>query len=82
MEGKFPEGQHITKGDWTIVPDDTGTCLGPDHSPLTGALWGVEKAQGLGSGDIAFSLSAATYSWDLGTVSGLGLVVGGVPGYC
>lgn len=53
--------------------------LRPVHSSLTKALWGVEKAQGLGSEDMAFGVSAATYSCDFRTVSGLGLVMGGVP---
>lgn len=70
MEGKFPEGQHTAKRGRHLPR--------PVHSPLTGALRGVEKAQGLGSEDTALGLSTDTNFSNLGMVSGL--AVGGVPG--
>lgn len=65
VERIFPEGQYPAKRHWSMA--SRCRCLPgtvPTHSQ--GALWGVEKAQGLGSKDTASSLSAATCSWILG----------------
>lgn len=42
MEGKFPEGHHIAKGDCTTIPD-AGTRLGPVHSQRMGPCGEQEK---------------------------------------
>ena len=53
--------------------------LRPVQSLLKGTLWGVEKAEGLGSEDRTFSLSAAAYSCNFRIVSEFGLVMGRMP---
>lgn len=42
MEGKFPEGHHIAKGDCTTIPA-AGTRLGPVHSQRMGPCGEQEK---------------------------------------
>lgn len=63
MEGNFPEGQKTSK---------RGRRLALGHSEE------VEKAQNLGSENMALGLSTDTHFSNFGMVSGL--VVGGVPG--
>ena len=53
--------------------------LRPVQSLLKGTLWGVEKAEGLGSEDRTFSLSAAAYSCNFRIVSEFSLVMGRMP---